>query len=100
MLFDVVVVAAGLDAYHLAAMEQLTASCKSVVIAAALLHGHIRPQVRSPTHVRVLKCAPWRIGKESSLAVQRMLNHADQTHILIKHAGGPASCARGGGLPG
>lgn len=31
----------GLDPFHLAAMEQLTATCKSVVIAAALLRGRI-----------------------------------------------------------
>ncbi len=36
---------AGLDAWHLAAAEQLTATCKSVVLAAALLRGHIAPAV-------------------------------------------------------
>eukprot|EP00983_Pelagomonas_calceolata_P085631 1156601-Pelagomonas_calceolata.AAC.3 len=34
---------AGLDAFRLVAMEQLTATCKSVVIAAALLHGRLTP---------------------------------------------------------
>lgn len=36
--------APGLDAWHLAAVEQLTSACKSVVVAAALLHGRITPQ--------------------------------------------------------
>ncbi|PNW70591.1 hypothetical protein CHLRE_17g726250v5 [Chlamydomonas reinhardtii] len=34
---------AGLDDWHLAAMEQLTGTTKSVVIPAALLRGHITP---------------------------------------------------------
>ncbi|GLC41176.1 hypothetical protein PLESTB_001530000 [Pleodorina starrii] len=34
---------AGLDPWHLAAAEQLTTTCKSVVLAAALLRGHIGP---------------------------------------------------------
>lgn len=33
----------GLDHWHLAAAEQLTSTCKSVVLAAALLRGHIGP---------------------------------------------------------
>lgn len=36
--------ATGLDPWHLAAFEQLTAACKSVVLAAALLHGRIGVQ--------------------------------------------------------
>lgn len=31
----------GLDSWHLAAAEQLTAACKSVVLAAALLRGRL-----------------------------------------------------------
>lgn len=34
---------AGLGAWRLAAAEQLTAACKSVVLAAALLHGRVTP---------------------------------------------------------
>ncbi|GIL94536.1 hypothetical protein Vretimale_771, partial [Volvox reticuliferus] len=34
---------AGMDTWQLAAAEQLTSTCKSVVLAAALLRGHIRP---------------------------------------------------------
>ncbi|KAF5843227.1 hypothetical protein DUNSADRAFT_903 [Dunaliella salina] len=33
----------GLDPFRLVAMEQLTATCKSIVIAAALLHGRLTP---------------------------------------------------------
>ncbi|KXZ46524.1 hypothetical protein GPECTOR_43g961 [Gonium pectorale] len=33
----------GLDHWHLAAAEQLTTTCKSVVLAAALLRGHVTP---------------------------------------------------------
>lgn len=36
-------VSVGLDVWHLAAAEQLTSTCKSVVLAAALLRGHIDP---------------------------------------------------------
>jgi ATP synthase F1 complex assembly factor 2 len=34
----------GLDAWRLAAAEQLTAACKSVVLAAAVLRGRVRPE--------------------------------------------------------
>lgn len=34
----------GLDPFRLTAFEQLTATCKSVVIAAAVLEEHLTPQ--------------------------------------------------------
>jgi hypothetical protein len=46
----------GLDQYHLAAFEQLTATCKSVVIAAALLHGHITAKVRVSLNLIFARC--------------------------------------------